>query len=273
MQRSTIPWFSLVALTSLSLGCPSSGGDDELGGETGGSEDSTTGGDENSDSGSSDESTSTTDTTTDESTGSTDSTDSDSTDSDSTDSDSTDATDSDSDSTETGGDGFALIEAALSPEKTTLVLTFSENLAPVDMVDPADFRISYAWTYSVMYMYLYEVSYYIDPNDYVGNSMVDLVGISNGPGPDQLSLELAPALDSNICTAIDEFIAGAPPNGMVDAALFPHYSPGAEPVMSEGGAELAPIGPDWVLTDQNYLLVEEFHWPNLDPQVPIPCNP
>ncbi|MFV8754093.1 hypothetical protein ACNOYE_26405 [Nannocystaceae bacterium ST9] len=187
----------------------------------------------------------------------------------------TDATDTTSDTTDTettGGGDFQLIEATFADDFATLVLTFSDVVGPVDMVEPTDFRISMAWTYSVMYKELYELSYYIDPNLYIGGmETVGMLGISNGPNPDQISLALDPALDPDACGGPANYLADIPLGVTADANLFPHYSPGSTPVTSEGGVELAPIGPDWVLAPVDYTFIVAYHWPNLDPQIPIAC--
>ncbi len=269
--RFALTWFGLTTLGAMSLGCPADdGATDEVGGsETGSTETSST------DSGSTE--TSSTDTGSTD-TGSTDtgSTDTDSTDTGSTDTGSTDTTGTDTtdttDTETTGVGDFALIAAELTNANATLVLTFSDAVAPVDAVDPADFKISYAWTYSVMYKQLYEVSYYIDPNNDFGGTPVAMTAIANGPNPDQISLDLMPGVDPGICTTIQNYIEGANLGVTVDAGLFPHYSPGATPVTSEGGIDLLPIGPEWVEVDSYYLQFDVFHWPNLDPQIPIPCN-
>jgi hypothetical protein len=270
MQTRFVPtWLGLVTLGSLVTGCPSddaagdevdeSGSTSESGtGESGSTSESGTSESGTSESGTSETGTSESGSTSESGTSETDTSTSDTSDT--------------SDTETTGGGAFELVAAELTVDASTLILTFSDEVAAVDGVDPLDFKISYAWTYSVMYQYLYEMSYYIDPN-YVTEMTVQMVGISNGPNPEQISLDLSPAVDLGICTIIQDYIDGAALGMMADAALFPHYSPGATPVTSSGGVELAPIGPEWVEVDNYYLLIEEYHWPNLDPQVAIPCMP
>jgi hypothetical protein len=50
-------------------------------------------------------------------------------------------------------------------------------------------------------------------------------------------------------------------------------------VTNTDGVELAAMGAEWVLVDPNSeyygyeLFIDEFGFPNLDPQIPIPCPP
>ncbi len=71
---------------------------------------------------------------------------------------------------------------------------------------------------------------------------------------------------------MSDALTNTPPGAEVDGAFFPHYAPGDIPIEGEGGGVLAPIGPDWVLTPEYYAVVYMPNWPNLDPQVEIPCN-
>ncbi len=74
---------------------------------------------------------------------------------------------------------------------------------------------------------------------------------------------------------LESYVAGSTPEFTIEGHFFPHYAPGDSPVISKSGDELAPIGPDWALITDDYDLyfefVEEFGFPNLNPQVPIPC--
>jgi hypothetical protein len=120
----------------------------------------------------------------------------------------------------------------------------------------------------------YDVSYYSDPNTYIDYDApaIGMMAITNGPAPEQLSLALDPAFDPEACIVLEDAIAEAPPEAtMVEGHFFPHYAPGNIPVTSEGGASLGEIGPDWVLEPMNSLSVEAVGFPNLDPQIPIPC--
>lgn len=260
MQQPKLIWLGFATLGMMALGCTDDGGtEDEIGGSTDDTTSST--GEESSDSG----------TTTEESTGSTDA----STETtDATATDTTDTTDTTDATDTTGGGDFALIEAAFADDFGTLVLTFNDAVAPVDAVDPADFRISMALSMSVNYMGMqYDVSYYSDPNVYVDYEAmpIGMMAIANGPNADQISLTLAPVFNVDACAELEYALTQVPPEATADGHFFPHYAAGNIPVTSEGGTELAAIGPDWVLNPENYVQIDMSGWPNLDPQIPIPC--
>lgn len=172
-----------------------------------------------------------------------------------------------------------------------LLLRFSEPMAPVDGVDPADFRVSLASTMrfvdsSYYGPYVYESSRYADPNLYLGYSyyydpygakplVVDLV--ANGKQATDIVLRFVDPIEADSCAefvhrqaSYEEF--DKQPNQDAKIALFPHYSPGAVPVKSADGEVLAAIGPEWVEIQSSYMVEYEFGWPNLDPQIEIPCT-
>ncbi len=254
MQQPKLIWLGFATLGLVAIGCTDDGGTmDEVGDDTTGT---TTSGDTSGD------------TSTDESSSSTSSTDTTDTSTD------TSATDTSTDTTtDTSGGDFQLIEAAVEAQ-TTLILTFNEAVGPVDGVDPSDFRISMALTSSYSYMGMqYDYSYYADPNTFFDEYAmpIGMMAIANGPNPDQISLTLAPGFNVDACAQLAGLLAEAPPEYMADGHFFPHYAPGDIPLTSEGGVELAAIGPDWVLEIENYANADGYGWPNLDPQVPIPC--
>jgi hypothetical protein len=185
-----------------------------------------------------------------------------------------------------GVEGFQLIDAEFGPqgadEFTTLILTFSDPVAPVDGVVPTDFRISMG--VSMSYMdgeQLVEQSAYYEPATWVGYyEPVEMSAIANGPGENQITLSFETAIGYVICTSVENHVNSGSPGFMVEGGLFPHYAPGSTPVANTEGEPLAAIGPEWVLTgpDQPYyygyeLFIEEAGFPNLVPQIPIPCMP
>jgi hypothetical protein len=171
-----------------------------------------------------------------------------------------------------------------------LLLRFSEPMAPVDGIDPSDFRVSLAttWQYfSAYYGYVYKSSNYWDPNTYLGYEyyyygygykplVADL--IANGSQPTDIVLRFVDELEEGACQQFVNLQASyadydAQPNADAKIGLFPHYSPGAVPVESADGEVLAAIGPEWAeFPGQGMSLYYEFGWPNLDPQIEIPCT-
>lgn len=260
MQQPKLIWLGFATLGMVALGCTDDVGDDDVGEGTDATSSSSTGGTTESTTDATDESTDeSTDASTDASESTTDTTDT---------ADTTDTTDT------TGGGDFTLIEAAFADDFGTLVLTFNDAVAPVDAVDPTDFRISLALTLTYDYMgMLYNNSYYSDPNTYFEQYAmpVGMAAIANGPNAEQISLTLDPMFDADSCPGLEYTLSQVSPEATAEGHFFPHYAPGDIPVTSAGGVELAPIGPDWVLGGESYSDIEEFGWPNLDPQVPIPC--
>ena len=236
MQQPKFVWLGFAALGLVAIGCTSEGGTmDEVGDDTTGT------------------------TTTSET---------------SSDSSSTDSTDTSSDATDTSAGDFQLIAAALADADTTLILTFSDAVGPVEGVDPSDFRISMALTtrYDDNRGTISDYSTYADPNVFFTyDPPVGMLAIAKGPKPDQISITLAPGLSVDVCPLLADLLEQAGADYLLEASLFPHYAPGDIPLTSEGGVELAAIGPDWVLDPGTVAHIEAFLWPNLDPQIPIPC--
>lgn len=180
-----------------------------------------------------------------------------------------------------GVEGFELIAAEFADDYSTLVLTFSDPVAPVDGVAPTDFRISMGQTFQYMDEGMtIEQSAYYEPNTRVGYyDAVGMMAIANGPGTDQVSITLAPAFAPLTCTFVANSNEGSSPEFPIEAAVFPHYAPGSTPVTNTEGVELAAMGAAWVLNgpdDEYYgyeLFIEEFGFPNLVPRIPIPCPP
>jgi hypothetical protein len=178
---------------------------------------------------------------------------------------------------------LALELAAFDATGKFLLLRFSKAMAPVDDVDPADFRLSFAITgwfqsYGYGYDYTYEWSNYWDPNyfvDYYSSLEVELVAPGNQPT--DLVLRFAMPLHPAVCIEHAYLEADFEqykddPNIHAELGLFPHYSPGAVPVRSVDGEALAAIGPAWVEHPFVSTYISEFGWPNLNPRIPIPCN-
>jgi hypothetical protein len=170
-----------------------------------------------------------------------------------------------------------------------LLLRFSEPMASVDGIDPNDFRVSLAttWQYQGYYGYAYKSARYSDPNIYLGYDyyyygygykplVADL--IANGKKATDILLRFVDPMEADACQQYIDLQAAyadydAQANADAKIGLFPHYSPGVVPVQSADGEVLAAIGPEWVEFGGTYMeLYGEFGWPNLDPQIEIPCT-
>jgi hypothetical protein len=273
MQPLEVMWLGLATLATLATGCSEDGFvDDEVGGSTLGSDAGTDTTGSTTGSGTDDAMDATTGAADD---ATTDTNDTDDT-NDTNDTDDTgDTGDTSDESPEPGNGDFELLEAAFADDFATLVLTFSAAVAPVEGVAPSDFRISAAITMAYEYDGMtYDYSYYCDPNVLVQpyNSAIAMVAIANGPDSNQISLTLDPVFDADACESLETMLGGLEPGAMMpEAHVFPHYAPGATPLTSKGGSELAAIGPDWVLEAMDSETVPTYGWPDLDPQIPIPC--
>lgn len=177
-------------------------------------------------------------------------------------------------------DGFELISAAFADDYSTLILTFSTEVGPVAGVDPNDFRISMAQAVRYVYAdgsvhvdaYYWEPNVYGDENYYDGPAEpVGMTAIAAGPMPNQISITLAPKFEVMNCQSLSKYVAMLEADFDTQGHFFPHYAPGGMPLKGSNGVALEPIGPDWVLTNDSYLEADDFDWPKLNPQIPIPC--
>lgn len=180
-----------------------------------------------------------------------------------------------------------LVLAQFDPSLEFVLLRFSEPMAAVDGIDPADFRLSFTSTSRYLYEgTVYAFTYYADVHymlvyNYVAyTEFVPLVfdEIANGALATDIVLRFAEPLDSRTCWHYGEVEAYAQeldqePDNDARVGLFPHYSPGAVPVQSADGQSLAAIGAHWVEHGSPFIFEEqEFGWPYLDPQVAFPCD-
>jgi hypothetical protein len=178
---------------------------------------------------------------------------------------------------DTGGPNdipFELVSAAMDATGQYVALRFSEPVAPVEGVDPSDFRISFGG-----YLVtcdgndcLYQTRY-IDPNFYVeyyilypnnpnGRFEVELIAPGNQVTDVFLRFELP--LNPSFC----EFLALYP---YEYGSLFVHHSPGGIPVRSSDGELLEGIGAHWVEQPELVKYIAG-NFVELDPKIPIPCT-
>lgn len=172
------------------------------------------------------------------------------------------------------GDSFELVSASLDATGQFVSLRFSKGVAPVDGVDPSDFRISYAMlTESCTDDGCVTETTYWDPHFYVDYYIeyqpastdrfeVDLV--MAGDQATDVSLRFGLPLDPMLCEYVESYMAGY-------EVMFVHYSPGDIPVTSSDDDALAAIGMQWVEEAQP-VWTAEGDFPNLAPKIAIPCD-
>jgi hypothetical protein len=184
-----------------------------------------------------------------------------------------------------GEDSFRVTSVAFDGD-STITLTFTEALAPVDGIDVNDFRLSYATTgfFTTTYYGMtmtYQYASYLDPAFVIGGYLdpeqrLTFVELGPGDAANQLVLRTSQSIAS-ACDYLDEWFEVAAsemeeyPNRRFDAALFLHYASGEIPIESEAGEMLRDVGPDWVLTDEVSLERSEFGF-TIAPQLRIPCD-
>ncbi|PRQ04663.1 hypothetical protein ENSA5_05770 [Enhygromyxa salina] len=176
----------------------------------------------------------------------------------------------------------------------TLTLTFTKPIANAAEIDPNDFRISLSRTFRVSYQDPYNPN--AAPVVYEGSYYGDLAGYVNGYGydydygarfsfasaslgaSDQLVLEMSTPLGAGVCDTIEAYLdnfgmsAAEFPGSVFEMGLFVHYAGQDIPLESERGEALVDIGPDWVLSEENYMGIPEFGFPRLGPRLQIPCS-
>ncbi|KIG17486.1 hypothetical protein DB30_03187 [Enhygromyxa salina] len=171
---------------------------------------------------------------------------------------------------------FELVSASLNATGQFVVLRFSEPVAPVNGVDPADFRISFAALSALCSGRdgCVDQTSYWDPNffaaTYIGyqpysNARFEVDLITAGNQATDVFLRFETPLDPALC----EYFA--PYEGEY-GALFVHHAPGNIPLKSSDGESLAAIGPQWVAQAQPFWDTDG-EYPNLNPKISIPCPP
>jgi hypothetical protein len=161
-------------------------------------------------------------------------------------------------------------------EGTTLTLTFSEPVGPLDGVDPNDFRISMAMTfYSFEYGQAYQSSQYTDLAIYTNiypYVYFTFLSITPGASSDQVVLELDQAFPDYACEYIAYFNSMAPPTiGCAERTMLLHHAGGDVPIHDVDGVPLPDFGADWVHEPSWVDYVVDAGFPNFPARIDIPC--
>ncbi|KIG16778.1 hypothetical protein DB30_04122 [Enhygromyxa salina] len=186
-----------------------------------------------------------------------------------------------------GDGGTFRITAVDFDGDATLTLTFSHPVANVDAIDPNDFRISVAQTYSITYTdpdygtYTYAGTFYSDLGAFGYNyqyeyTRFEIVSATLG-ADNQIRLEGQFAFGDDVCEQLAyaqqqfEMYLAQYPGSKVEIGMFLHYAAGDIPVLSERDETIANIGAQWVLTESLYMQNDVYGFPNLQPRLEIPC--
>ncbi len=189
-----------------------------------------------------------------------------------------DDADESSDASETEGpfEGPFEVLAAEFEGNTALRLTFSHPVAPVEAVDPRDFRIS--WVFSTRYQGYYGGQYdstqYRDPNvfGYYDYPMALRVGALVLESDVELKLEFESPLGPLACQYVGYWNENPPyPPTERIVGLFLHHRAGDIPVQDVQGNPLASFGAAWVEYEGLTMYTSTFGMPELDPRIEIPC--
>jgi hypothetical protein len=182
-------------------------------------------------------------------------------------------------------------------DRSTLQLTFTEPMAPVEDVDPSAFRLSLASSnagdfpgthYSDVAMpdgicpptpTVEECCYYeCGPGGCVekcapGSVMASVETVCPGATDSTvLTLHLRDAISDVTCQGLSYFEYFNEQYGKdYGGGLFVHYTDNKIPVTDSQGEALGPISEDWVLDAEPYAYALYEAFPNLDPWLPILC--
>ncbi len=168
-----------------------------------------------------------------------------------------------------------LIEHVEFEDASTLIVQFSEPLAPVTDVDPSThFRLAAAFVLGDITVY-YDLSYHfltggpdqaaqVEEIPRHGNNLFARIG----PGEDasQLRLTLAYPLEHYVCDELDQASAVEIPAG-----IHLHYAQASWPrITDEAGNPLADEGAWWVQVP-GVVTTRPGAFPELELRLPIPC--
>jgi hypothetical protein len=185
----------------------------------------------------------------------------------------------------------ALVSAVLL-DTQTLQLSFTEPIAPVDMVNPKRFRFSLAVGYFGTYggqpqTFIRDPRYFnytqycqpCEPPDcyynpyycYYQPSEEILVAelYNHYADPNSLLLFLTEPIRPSLCNAVNQ----GGDTKISDAVLHLHYADGGLSQITDlAGIPLGPDGKFWVQYDGNYYVYNAPAFANFTPFVPIPCD-
>lgn len=172
-----------------------------------------------------------------------------------------------------------------------LRLTFTEGMAPVDLVNPKRFRLSVG-RYVPEQLYGYTRTLYSDVEgynrqEYCNDNCYDyyecyyqcyygpplpidvLDALSDGYNPSQVLLLLSQPVTRSLCN----FVNGVAGNPSTPGGLLLHYADGGSSQLTDlAGLPLTGFGETWVKeSETNFRYVDDLQFPEMVPFLPIPC--
>lgn len=165
-----------------------------------------------------------------------------------------------------------------------LRVTFTEAIAPVDLVNPKRFRLSVgryrpAYYYSSQRTVYYdlglfntpECDYYYEPCYYEPPLPVDALDVlPDAYDPAQVIVLLTNPIFTRVCQIAAQAADPNPPGAR--GGLFLHYAAGGNSEITDlVGLPLADIGVEWIKFTDDYMSVDYANFPELNPFLPIPC--
>jgi len=187
----------------------------------------------------------------------------------------------------------ALVSAVLL-DPSTLQLSFTEPIAPVDLVNPKRLRFSFVQAFTGYYgdpiTFVVDPRFYngavscppappcYDPYDYYcydpycydepSAPILAAKLVNHDSDPNSVLVALTTAIQPSLCQTLES--AGQSPE--IEAVLHLHYAAGGLAQLTDlAGVPLPALADDWVKTSDYYLVYDDVFLTNLDPFVPIPC--
>ncbi len=171
------------------------------------------------------------------------------------------------------------IEDARFEDEATLILSFSEPIAPTDDVTPeAHFRLEVGFYLADLgYTVYYDLSSHFEgevpgqtgavEDEWPRHGGTEVVRVEPGDDSSELRLKLSVPLDPDICaTLIEAEAIGVP------ASIQLHYARASAPRITDlAGNDLAEIASWWIDKAPALVTVSDGEFPELDVRTPIPC--
>ena len=195
-------------------------------------------------------------------------------------------------------DGPPLLLDVRIIEPTTLELYFSEAMAPPSSVDPAQFRLSLAYSNYYNEYYQWGGTFYQDLKQFTGEQYcyeycwckyykydycqayycqdycsqqpglpITPISLAQSTlGTERLLVYLDTPISGQVCDVLAQY-----QEQFTGSGLFLHFSNNGPPLLDTQGEQLLPIAEHWVLPPHTDYAYEQGYFPAMDPFIPIDC--